>query len=74
MEICIIRKQERVDLLLGQGCEGSIKIVHSAGSHNMNLQSERERGLLHVFDMGLGIRESRVHKHADCAGLGQQLM
>src|ERR1700732_5287091 len=54
MEICIIRKQERVDVLLGHGGEGSNKIVHSAGSHNMNLQSEREPGLLHVFDMGLG--------------------
>jgi hypothetical protein len=44
----IIREQERVDLLLDQGCEGSIDVVCSAGFHDMELQPERERGLLHV--------------------------
>src|SRR5262249_41338666 len=50
------------------------EIVYSAGFHGMNFQSERQRGLLRVSYISLGIRKSRVHKHPDCTGLGQQLM
>src|SRR6516165_10797858 len=70
----IIREEECTDLLLDEGCEGSIELVYRAGSHDINAKSQGGRSLLRVFGMGLSFCKIRIHEHANSRGLGQQLV
>jgi hypothetical protein len=52
--------QDRTNMLLQKGCEGRFEIAIGVGIHNNELQAQRARRRLDVWDDGLGTRTGRV--------------
>src|SRR5262245_45609055 len=70
----VIADEKRTNPLFDEGREDGIEVGFGAGILDMKLQPECERGVLHSSRLGLSIRETRVHEHADCHGLRYNLV
>jgi len=65
---------ERACSQLDQARERRIDFSFGAGAHDMDLQPERTRRLLHVSRLGLGSGIFRVHEQTDDLGCGYQIV
>jgi hypothetical protein len=53
---------------LGQGRKRPAEIALASGVDSMDLLPEQARSVLHVFPLGLAIRQIRIQQHADHGG------
>src|SRR5262249_62114333 len=70
----IIPDEEGANLQFAEGRKGRIEVRFAGSVEDMQLQSERERSLLSLYQLNLDIREGRVHEHADHTGRRHHLM
>ena len=64
---------DRIDVLLRKSREGCFEFAIVSSIHNNNLQTQRARRRLQVWDDGLDKSRGRVRENAEPGGIGDQL-
>ena len=65
--------QDLTNALLRKSCKGRFEIAIGAGINNNELEAQRARRRLEVFDVGFDTRKGRVRKNAEHGSIGHQL-
>ena len=68
-----ITDQDRANALLRNSCEGCFEIAIGSGIHNNELEAQRARRRLQVWDGGLVSHHGRVCENAEHRSVGYQL-
>ncbi len=67
--------EQGIGALARKGGKGCIDLAIVLGVENLDFQSERGSGCLHVPHRGLGVRSTgRIDEHGNTNGLGYQVM
>ena len=69
-----VANQDRTNALLRKTCEGRFEIAIASGVMNKELQAQRARRRLQVWNEELGRRGGRVRENAEQGSIGQQFV